>query len=254
MTRALIGYTGFVGGNLHAQADFSALYNSKNFNDMRDQSYDMVVCAGVSAVKWKANKEPEADLQGIKALTDVLDTVRTDHFVLISTIDVYPDREGKDEDFDCGSQPNHAYGRHRLWLENHIRTRFAKTTVIRLPGLFGNGLKKNIIFDLMHDKLLEKINPACSFQYYNLDRLWADIERVLAAGIPLINLFGQPLTTARILERCFPDSTVGAEAGAPFHYDLHTKHAGLFDVEGPYVASADQILDDIEQFVKRTQP
>lgn len=52
----LIGYTGFVGGNLVAKRQFDVLINSKNFESMRGAHYDRVVCAGISAVKWQANK------------------------------------------------------------------------------------------------------------------------------------------------------------------------------------------------------
>ena len=59
MSRALIGYTGFVGGNLHLQTPFDDVYNSKNIDSLRGKSYELVVCAGAPGVKWKANKEPE---------------------------------------------------------------------------------------------------------------------------------------------------------------------------------------------------
>ena len=110
---ALIGYTGFVGGNLNNQYKFTDLYNSKNFQEMKEQEYDIVVCAGVSAVKWMANKEPEKDLASIKALEKILKTIRAKRFILISTIDVYPIAHGKDEDFDCSNVETHAYGTHR---------------------------------------------------------------------------------------------------------------------------------------------
>ena len=32
-TKALVGYTGFVGSNLYASASFEAVYNSKNVTD-----------------------------------------------------------------------------------------------------------------------------------------------------------------------------------------------------------------------------
>ena len=49
---ALIGNTGFVGGNLLRQQPFDALFNSKNIDDIAGRSFDLVVCAGVRAEKW----------------------------------------------------------------------------------------------------------------------------------------------------------------------------------------------------------
>ena len=177
MRTALIGYTGVVGGNLRQKHDFTDLYNSKNFQDMKNQEYDLVVCAGVSAVKWMANKEPEKDLANIKALEDVLATVNAKQFILISTIDVYAVTQGKDEAFDCSSIDNHAYGTHRLAFEGFCDDKFENCTIVRLPGLFGEGLKKNVIYDLLNDNCLEMINTKSSFQYYYLKYLWKDIGR-----------------------------------------------------------------------------
>lgn len=103
---------------------------------MRGQQYGEVICAGVSAVKWKANKEPEQDWARIQELLDVLQTIQAKRFILISTIDVYAITAGLDESFDCGSVDNHAYGRHRLAVEAFCRKQFAECYIIRLPGLF----------------------------------------------------------------------------------------------------------------------
>ncbi|MGF1449617.1 MAG: NAD(P)-dependent oxidoreductase [Opitutales bacterium] len=251
MRRALIGHTGFVGGNLRAQGSYTDCFNSKNFQQMRGEAYDEVVCAGVSAVKWKANKEPEADRAGIAALEAVLNEVEAARFVLISTIDVYPVITGEDEAYDCQAQPNHAYGTHRLAFEAFCAQRFADCRVIRLPGLFGTGLKKNVIFDLLHDNCLEMINPASSFQYYDLSALTEDIERVVQSALTLVNFFTEPVPTADILQRFFPEAKVGAEPVGEAHYDLRTRHAELWGRTGPYIASREEMLERIEAFIQR---
>src|SRR5215469_14786624 len=87
----LIGHTGYVGGTLARSVCRAAMYNSKNIDSIRGRSFDLLVCAGVSAVKWLANKDPEADRAGIARLTDALAEVQAREFVLVSTIDVYPD-------------------------------------------------------------------------------------------------------------------------------------------------------------------
>ncbi len=89
MASALIGYTGFVGSNLLRARSFDDLYNSSNIGNIVGKHYDLLVCAGVPAVKWKANKEPDRDREQIAALIDPLSKVTADRFILISTIDVY---------------------------------------------------------------------------------------------------------------------------------------------------------------------
>src|SRR5262249_17224837 len=90
MADALIGSTGFVAANLLRQARFDDLYHHRNIADIRGRRYDTVVCAGARAEKWKANQAPEADREGIRALTDALEHVAARRFILISTVDVYP--------------------------------------------------------------------------------------------------------------------------------------------------------------------
>ena len=107
----LIGHTGFVGGTLARAASFDACFNSTNVDALRGQRFDLLVCAGVSAVKWLANKEPEGDRAGIARLTDALAEAEVGELVLISTIDVYPDPSvSGDEAMPIEPARNHAYG------------------------------------------------------------------------------------------------------------------------------------------------
>src|ERR1044071_4968884 len=87
MPSALIGYTGFVGGNLLKQGTFEGRYNSKNVESIAGQTYDLVVVAGTTAEKWKANRNPEADGKAIGRLTTALEQVNAARVVLISTVD-----------------------------------------------------------------------------------------------------------------------------------------------------------------------
>lgn len=246
----LIGYTGFVGGNLAAQRRYDVLINSKNFHDMEGQDYDRIVCAGVSAVKWKANKDPEGDIAHINELVEVLKTVSCGKFVLISTIDVYPVNTNADEDFDCHAPDHHAYGRHRLYFEEFCRNHFSDVMIVRLPGLFGKGIKKNVIFDLLHDNCLEMINPESCFQYYYLRYLSDDIDLAEKQGIPLINLFTEPIRTRTILERFFPAKEVGAAPSPPARYDLFTKYSRLRGKTGRYLYSAEEVLAQLNEFIE----
>jgi len=249
---ALIGYTGFVGSNLAEQSAFTDLFNSKNFESMRGQHFDEVVCAGVSAVKWLANKDPELDWARIQQLLDVLKTVTADRVILISTIDVYATTQGLDESFDCGSVENHAYGRHRLAFEDFCRAQFANCYVVRLPGLFGANLKKNVIYDLLNDNCLEMINKASRMQYYDLKHLTADIELAVAAEIRLINLFTEAVASSEIIEHFFPEKSVGQAAVGEVHYGLQTCHADLRGRgDSLYLYSKEEVLADMATFIQQ---
>jgi len=249
VSHGLIGYTGFVGSNLKEQHEFDAFYNSKNFEQMAGRNFGELVCAGVAAEKWKANKNPVQDLMRIQELIKVLQNIKADRFVLISTIDVYPIAQGKDESFDCHKQENHAYGKNRLLFEDFCVEHFPRCHIIRLPGLFGKGIKKNIIYDLLHGNMLKKINPSSSFQYYYLKNLWSDIEVAINADLPLLNLFTEPIVTLEIQSRFFPDKQIGDQASQIFHYDLHTCYSHLFSNKGPYRHSKEEVLLQMQEFM-----
>jgi len=250
MRTALIGHTGFVGSNLKQQYNFTDVYNSKNFQELKDQEYDLVVCAGVSAVKWMANKEPLKDLEGIKALEDILSTIKAKKFVLISTIDVYATTQYLDEYFDCSSVSTHAYGTHRLAFEKFCTEKFDDCTIVRLPGLFGNGLKKNVIYDLLNDNCLEMINTKSSYQYYYLKHFWNDIQVAIDNDIKLINLFTEPVPTQEIYTTFFPEKKIGQEAAPEGHYNLHTKYAKFWGNDGHYIYTKDEVLEQLSEFIQ----
>lgn len=247
--RALIGHSGFVGGTLLRQRAFDSLFNSRNVEELKHRGFQSVVCAGLPAAKWIANRDPDADMRNIAALCEVLRTVEAETFVLISTIDAYPKISGVDESFDCHAMDNNPYGAHRLFFEDFVRDRFPSCFILRLPGLFGRGLKKNVIYDLLHDNCLEAINPKSSFQWYDLDRLADDIETAIACRLSLVGLMPEPVVTQEILDRFFPGKAVGDKAGPEVHYDVRTRHAAKFGGSGDYLMDAEEVLARLGRFV-----
>lgn len=246
---ALIGYTGFVGSNLRAAGTFDAFFNSKNIEEIRGQSFGKIVCAGVTAAKWWANLNPDEDLNRIKALIGCLDEVDADRCVLISTVDVYPAPVGVSERDAPDESVLHAYGRNRLFLERYVQSRFRRVNVVRLPGLFGPGLKKNVIFDLMHDNLLDAINPDSSFQWYPVRRLAGDLTTIEAQGISLINIVTEPVATRAIQENFFRDKIIGAKAGKAASYDVRSEHAALLGGRWGYHMNGTQVLGSLRDYL-----
>jgi hypothetical protein len=247
---ALIGFTGFVGGTLHRAGQFDLLINSKNTNDLRGGSFELVVCAGVPAAKWLANAQPENDRNAIASIRDALDTTKIKELILISTIDVYCDPNAScDENDVIDASRNHPYGRHRLELERWVANRFHKTRIIRLPAMFGDGLKKNVIFDLLHGNQTEKINPLSVYQWYPLRRLATDIEHIRARDIDLINLFPEPIQTAEILDTFFPGAKVGPRTTPAPAYGLRTRYSEIFGGPAGYMLDRKMVLGELGGFI-----
>lgn len=248
MSDALIGHTGFVGGNLLRQRPFDATFNSQNIAEIEGKSFDLLVCSGAPAQKWKANKEPEPDLANLQALMSRLAKVQARRFVLISTIDVYPTPIDVDESTPIDESVAQPYGRHRRMLERFCEERFG-AHVVRLPGLFGKGLKKNVIYDLLHDNLVDQIHPEGSFQYYDLEGIWRDVKRALDADLKLLNVSSEPIVTKDIARECFnrelaPKPTPGAR------YDMRSRHAPLFGGRDGYLFDRATTLEQLRAFVR----
>lgn len=255
LTKALIGYTGFVGGNLDSQTDFTDRFNTKNIADIDGRSFDLVVSAATPAEVWRANQEPAADLASIETLMKHLATIKAKQFVLISTICVYAKAVTVDEDSPLDTPHADAYGAHRTQLEQFCRDHFENVLVVRLPGLFGNGLKKNVIYDFLHNNNIDRIDSRGVYQYYNLDRIWSDIQVALKNDLTLLNLAIEPVTVAEVAQAAFDrqfEQAVMPDDKLP-HFDMYTKHAGLFGHTGHYLSSKAEVLADIKAFVEREQ-
>jgi nucleoside-diphosphate-sugar epimerase len=248
--QAVIGSTGFVGGNLIGQVGAADGYNSKNIEDIAGRSYDLVFCAGARAEMWKINQDPETDRANNKRLTDNLAKAKIDHLVLISTVGVYPAPiVGVDEDSPIDTAKLPPYGVHHLELEQFCAKHF-KTTIVRLPGLFGRSIKKNIVYDFLHDNNVEQIDAESVYQFYNLGRLWSDIQTVMRAKLELVNFATPPTSVREVARAAFGmEFTNRLEGKTPAHFDFRTKHAGIFGGAGGYMTSKHEVLAELKDFV-----
>lgn len=148
--KGLIGHTGFVGSALLRQTRFDACFNSANIAEIEGRAFGTLVCAAAPGSMLEANRAPERDKAAIDALIARLDRVEAERFVLISSIAVLADFAGGDDEGTNAYRQELAYGRHRRALEAFVEDRFPGSLIIRLPALFGAGLRKNFLFDLMN--------------------------------------------------------------------------------------------------------
>lgn len=150
MIISLVGYTGFVGSNIASKYKFDNLYNSKNIEEAFGTEPDLLVYSGVRAEKFLANNEPEKDLEIIENAFENIKKINPKKIVLISTIDVYKNPIGVNEDTEIDVNGLLPYGLNRYKLESMVEKEFDNHLIIRLPGLYGQNIKKNFIYDLIN--------------------------------------------------------------------------------------------------------
>lgn len=236
---ALIGYTGFVGS--HILREGMDVYNSSNISDIRGRSYHTVYCAGVYAEKWKANKDPETDRKQILALMEQLQSVCCERFVLLSTVDVYNASFPQCEEADIclNVYATHAYGKHRLEMESWAQKTFPSVFVFRLPALFGPGLKKNALYDLIHNNQVEKLRSHWSFQWYDIRWIWNDMNQHMERNHRVVNLVTPPMTLELIRTLFFPTTILSSEKDTLASYRISSKYGFTHTTEDVLFAMSD---------------
>ena len=233
----LVGYTGFVGSNLFASGAFERGYNSKNIQEAYGLRPDILVYAGLRAEKYLANNFPEKDFALIKEAEHNLEKICPRRLVLISTIDVYKDPIHVTEDTEIVTEGLQAYGFNRYLLEQWVREHYPDALIIRLPGLFGKNLKKNFIYDFIHQipfmlkekKFLEFFTafPELAEYYEKLDngfrrcrKIDIEEENVLKEIFSQLNFSALNFTDSRSIFQFYPLDRLWKDINIALSFDL----------------------------------
>lgn len=300
----LVGYTGFVGSNIYASAGekIDNVYNSKNIKEAYGTCPDLLIYAGLRAEKYLANNDPEKDMELILQAEENIAKINPKKLVLISTIDVFKNPNGVDENSEIDTKELHAYGYNRYQLEVWVREKYPNALIIRLPGLFGVNIKKNFIYDYINvipfmlkrekfEELLKRepelkeyyilqdngfyqvqvqekdreilkskfrqlgfsalnfTDSRSAYQFYNLRRLWDDIQIALSAGITLWHPATEPVKAGEIYEYLTGQMFKNELNMMPADYNYRTIYGRVFDGKDGYISDKENVLKEIEDFV-----
>jgi len=249
----LIGHTGFVGTTLKKQHHFDSFFRSTDIQKIANQDYELLVCAGTPGKKWLANQQPDEDRASIAKLINALSSARCERFILISTVDVFIDPSGVDEASHVGTVGLHPYGLHRRELEQFVEQQFPSALIIRLPGLVGPGLRKNIIYDIHNQNQLLKVDSQGVCQFYPMVNLWADLQRLIQLGLNLVHLTAEPISVSEVSEEGFGQSFDNRVADHPVSYDFQTAYAAQLGGAGRYTYSKRETLQAVRAYAQ-TEP
>lgn len=227
--KGLIGHTGFIGSILKSNLKNYKLFNSKNINSIRKKNFKEIICVGLPASKWKANKNPNKDTVNLNYLMRNLVSIKSDLFILISTIDVHNDRE--------------TYGKNRKKLEIFIKKKFSDYLIIRLPAVFGKGIKKNILYDLLNNNQISKINKDDKYQWFDLSFLYKEIQKLKKKKTfnKIVELYSPPISNHEII-KYFPQFKINEKKSKNVNYKVRPKKGFYKDKKF--------ILNRIKLFIK----
>ena len=74
--------------------------------------------------------------------------------------------------------------------------------ILRLPGLYGRRLRKNLIFDLLQgaqDQYM-KVNRASTFQFFDVARTWQIAQAAFDSGLPVVNIATEPVVAGDVAQ------------------------------------------------------
>jgi len=244
----LVGNTGFVGKNLKEKINFDYQFNSSNIEKLLEcPSGSDIYLSCLPATKWKVNQNLYQDIQTINELINIIKNNKYNNVYLISTIDVY---SNSPLEVNENYNPNFSslnYGSNRLFFEYYLKEVIdcKNFYVFRLPALFGKHLKKNIIFDLINNNQLEKINLNSYYQWYDLNDLADHIRQLSSLDGGVFNLFTEPVYTRDLVKTFFPNKKIGY-FGDVINYNYKTKYH-----KTGYVYDSQETLLKIKNFLMR---
>ena len=243
---ALIGSTGFVGGHLQKNFEFTHKFNSANISQIQGLNTDLLICAGLPAEKWKANSNPESDWSNMANLAQMISSVNADKAVLISTIDVYQPAIDVTEENGPDYDGEGAYGRNRAWLESFFVSQFSDAIILRLPGLYADNLKKNFIYDLLNNRSdqVSNVHQESNFQFYDIRDIWQLIDKCVENNISLLNVATEPVSAQEIAS--IFDVSLNNYANK-IDYRMKSKHSELFYGTDGFLQGKAEVLKGISK-------
>jgi hypothetical protein len=250
MKTGLVGYTGFVGGYLRQIFPDASLYNSSNMPEIAGENFDLLLISAMPAEKWKANKFPDEDKENLESLKGALKKVKAERVLLISTVDVFEKPTNILETDVPVSSVSQAYGTNRRNFEEFIVVNFPKSWIVRLPGLVGQGLKKNVIYDIKHGKPTSGVPINSVFQFYPMSRLERDLKIVLKLESGYFHFAVEPISMLEICQEfgLNQDSFAPQSSSAPF-YNFKTKNAEAWEKTGQYLVDKTECMQEIDRYL-----
>jgi len=217
---------GFIGSVLAEQTNAVLLGRNDNTCPNSSMCY---VCAPTGN-RIKVKEDPKKDKQDVLDISRQLHRMQPRTTVLISTVDVL-------------LNDSNAYTENRKLLENS----YDFDLIVRLPCLIHPSISKNLLWDLTNQKWLHSHNIYSIMQWYDLNYINRDIQRLLYNKTQLFNLVSQPIQNREIVKKFFPELE-----SKLLHSSEKIAKYNVSNFSG-YHITKQEIMTSINQYLKRKQ-
>lgn len=195
----ILGGDGFVGSayvRLLARLDQPlAVINRDNYAQFVGRRCDLLINANGNSKKFMAGRDPMWEFDAsTRSVVQALEDFPSETYIQLSTGDVYPRQDSPDltrEDLAIDLASISRYGLHKLLAEYAVRAVHPRHLIFRMGGFVGPGLKKNAIFDLLHDQPLW-LSLDSALQFLSTDAAAEMVWAIYQSGLTnqVINLSG----------------------------------------------------------------
>jgi dTDP-4-dehydrorhamnose reductase len=241
----IIGHTGLVGSHICASNSFSHYVNSRNIDDYVNRDLQAAVVTAGDARKWYAKDNPTEFEKAQDELFEKIASMNFRDIILISTTDVLDISSATEERVIDPLNIKTHYGKVKYKFEQDLGE-ICNLKIIRLPGLFGAGLKKNLIFDLINNSKITPMNPASTFQMFDLINIKSYLDLIIRKNIPLLHLAVEPTS---VLDICTLFGRLDLiDIKAPkFSYDMKSIYAQQTS-DNSYFQNKTEVINGIIKF------
>lgn len=248
INNAIVGHTGFIGTELKKIIKRPKCFSSKNINRLYHYDIKNLFIAAPSSIKFAALQNIEFDLNSIKTLILILNKTKIKKIYLFGTIDAVNFENVTNENSKTNLISCNSYGFYRGLFEKFCLNNF-DTTVLRLPVIFNNDIKKNFLFDIRRKNFNFLPNPNSKLQFYNIDNLKEDLKIIKKKKIKKINLVSQPIKIDEIYKR-YLKKKIKFENKSIITHNLNSIHSKYWGNKN-FLYSKRKIFNDLDIFFKK---
>ena len=110
-----------------------------------------------------------------------------------------------------------------------------------------DGLKSK--FRVLGFSALNFTDSRSIYQFYNLEKLWNDIQICLENDIKMWHPATEPVSAGELYQYLTGQEFINELGGVPAAYDYWTIHAKAFGEDGKYILSKCDVMKEIQQFI-----